>query len=78
MSENRYPHVPFLASNFVAKCTILDRKYFRAKEGKGLCCQLRSTLVAHLRVSESADLANRPFGAKRQAGAWLTKVPRKQ
>ncbi len=34
--------------------------------------------VGHLRVSESADLANRPFGAKRQAGAWLTIAPGEQ
>ncbi len=77
MIENRYPHVLFLPCKFVAICSVLDMEYIRAKEGKKACVvNLGGMHVGHLRVSESADLANRPFGAKRQAGAWLTKVPR--
>ena len=47
---------------------------------KEKACVVRwgGTHAGHLRMSESADLANMPFGAKRQAGAWLTKVPREE
>ena len=45
------------------------------RKEKACVLRLGGMHAGHLRVSESADLANRPFGAKRQAGAWLTKVP---
>lgn len=46
------------------------------RKEKACVVSLGGMHAGHLRVGESADLANRPFGAKRQAGAWLTKAPR--
>lgn len=72
------PIYPFWNSGNLQGAACWTESILQQRKDKACVVRLGGMHVGHLRVSESADLANMPFGAKRQAGAWLTKVPREQ